>query len=48
ADDNQIIVAVRMKRGAMVELGDEEGEEGATEEGATEEGDAPAAEAAAE
>ena len=48
ADDNQIVVAVRMKRGAMVELGDEEGEEGATEEGATEEGDAPAAEAAAE
>lgn len=43
ADDNQIIVAVRMKRGALVEdTGDDEAE--ATEEGA----DAPEAEAAAE
>ena len=32
ADDEQIIVAVRMKRGALVE--DEEGEEGEGEEGA--------------
>ena len=49
ADPNQIIVAVRMKRGAMVEDEDEEGEEGAEGEGgeaAAEGGEAPAAEAA--
>lgn len=51
ADENQIIVAVRMKRGAMVEDEDEEGEgeEGAEGEGgeaAAEGGEAPAAEAA--
>ncbi len=48
ADPNQIIVAVRMKRGAMVEDNDDEE---ATEEGAeaaAEGGEAPAAEAAAE
>lgn len=48
ADPNQIIVAVRMKRGAMVEDDDEE-EEGAEGEGgeaAAEGGEAPAAEAA--
>ena len=50
ADESQIIIAVRMKRGALVE--DEEGEEGEGEEGAegaeatAEGGDAPAAEAA--
>lgn len=43
ADDNQIIVAVRMKRGAMVEDEDEGGEE-ATAEG----GDTPEEEVAAE
>lgn len=51
ADENQIIVAVRMKRGAMVEDEDEEGEGEEGEEGAegsAEGGDAPAAEAAAE
>ena len=50
ADPSQIIVAVRMKRGAMVEDEEEtegaEGEEGA--EASAEGGDAPAAEAAAE
>ena len=49
ADPNQIIVAVRMKRGAMVEDDDEEGEEGTDGEGgeaAAEGGEAPAAEAA--
>ncbi|MGB0367886.1 MAG: 50S ribosomal protein L25 [Flavobacteriales bacterium] len=47
ADDNQIIVAVRMKRGAMVEdEAEDEGEEGAEGE-AAEGGEAPA-EAAAE
>ncbi len=54
ADDNQIIVAVRMKRGALVELEleDEEGEEGeavaegAEGEAAAEGGEAPAADAA--
>ncbi len=50
ADPNQIVVAVRMKRGAMVDDEDEEegaeGEEGA--EASAEGGEAPAAEAAAE
>ena len=52
ADDSQIIVAVRMKRGALVEAeiegaeGEEEGAE--VEEASAEGGDAPAAEAAAE
>jgi large subunit ribosomal protein L25 len=49
ADPNQIIVAVRMKRGAVVEDDDEEeGEEGAEGEGAeaADGGEAPAAEAA--
>ena len=54
ADPNQIVVAVRMKRGAMVDEEDEEGEEGAEGEGgegaeaSAEGGEAPAAEAAAE
>lgn len=50
ADPNQIVVAVRMKRGAVVDEEDEdegaEGEEGA--EASAEGGEAPAAEAAAE
>lgn len=45
ADENQIIVAVRMKRGAMVEDDDEEeGEEGAEGEEASAEGEEAAAE----
>jgi large subunit ribosomal protein L25 len=52
ADPNQIVVAVRMKRGAMVEDEDEdeaaEGAEGEGGEAAAEGGEAPAAEAAAE
>ena len=48
ADDNQIIVAVRMKRGALVEDEEEEAaEEGAEGAEAGAEGEAPAAEAAA-
>lgn len=47
ADPNQIIVAVRMKRGAVVEDDDEEeGAEGEGGEAAAEGGEAPAAEAA--
>ncbi|MCB9190844.1 MAG: 50S ribosomal protein L25 [Flavobacteriales bacterium] len=52
ADPNQIVVAVRMKRGALVEDEEEETEEGAEgaegAEATAEGGDAPAAEAAAE
>lgn len=49
ADPNQIVVAVRMKRGAVVDDEEEEGEEGAegeSGEAAAEGGEAPAAEAA--